>query len=70
MALSSLEAKCIVMKAVQNRQEIVAPTCSVKLGEHVYIATGCGNKHRNIFQNFPKNCTLKFVTMPCPTRGY
>ena len=31
----------MVMKAMENRQELIVPICSPKLGEPAYITTGC-----------------------------
>jgi len=35
-------------EGIQNRQDIVLPTCSLQLGERAYITTGCGKKRRNV----------------------
>ena len=51
---------------MQNRQDVVLPTCSLQLGERAYITTRCCKKAEICFENFRKKShyEIRHYAMP------
>jgi len=55
---------------MQNRQDIVLPTCSLQLGERAYITTGWQNAQKYVSKISEKShFEIRHYAMPCHGRN-